>query len=561
MPATLSLDRPLAGPTEAISTPPNALRHEWPNSVDLAETATGEAELRPDGVTAVVDQALALAERNPESTTARARLALAQLAAGRTQAAAQTARLVTSMRQAREDPPSLVVAATVLATLGESQAAEAALTLLGGRYFPHLYAQLAVERNEWELALSRLSGVNDSASRALRGWIEIQRHHYREAVQEYRAIISTGVAWPDVYLNLGYAYGVLGSLPKAIKATRTALTLEPASRTAGFNLAAFCVAAGDMQSALDALNRVRKYHPNDLYPYIASAAVRAVFGQLDQAERELRRAQRDRAGWTDSKHRELLRANLVAIRQARGSLSVKDAYTQVRTILQQVDYTNLQIASLLLPWMQSTRQAKSADELLQELGRRYSPSVLGSFRTQARFLHLDFEGAIDEARRWTIHEPFNAAAVTMLSYLLIETKDAFEEAARICRSASQRMPLDSGIRNNCAYALVQLGRLTEAEKVLGPLGTSNLPLCVATAGLISIHQGRVDDGLSMYERAVGIATQQGDEVVADLIRYRGGIEATRSGKKVDIDLRAMAVKHGSDPRFLISLRRHSPYVP
>jgi Flp pilus assembly protein TadD len=461
--------------------------------------------------------------------------------------------MVLNSRSALDDPPSIVGAAIVLAAVGDSEAAEAALTLLGGRWFPHLFAQLAVERNELETALSRLAGLTDSASGGLRGWIELQRHHYREAVQAFRAVIAAGSSSPDVYVNLGYAYGALGSLPKAIRATRTAFGMAPASRTAGFNLASFYSAAGDMESALTVLDRLRHHHPDELAPLIASASIRARFGDLERAERELHLAERERAVWAaDAIGRGTLKANLVAIRQARSRISTKEAFLKVRAIVEQLEYKDLGIARLLPFWMLSTRQAPDAQEILHELSLRHPSNQLGAFRTHASFLRLDFEAAISEARRWTADEPFDPSAVIMLTYLLIETQDAPDEAARIGKAALQRMPSDKVIRNNLAYALVLLNQLEEATRVLGPLKNGNEPLCLATAGLIQIRLGRIDDGLAMYERAAVIAERANAADLADLIRQRGAIEAGLAGRVIAFDIHSIAAKHDTDPRFLLN---------
>ncbi len=550
MPATLMLrqeERRLAGPTEAMSAGPDRLVSATPLLEDPLDADV-------DGVTAVVDQASVLVQRNPRSSAARARLAHAQLAAGRNDDARRTAREVLANKAAIDDAPSLVAAATVLASVGDVESAEGALALLGGRRFPHLFARLAADRNEWDTALARLDGFSDSPSRELRGWIEIQRHRYREAVQSYRAVIATSdSASPDLYVNLGYAYAALGSLRKAIRATKAALVMSPGSRTAGFNLAAFQIAAGDNVAALSALGDIRRHHPDELAPVLAIASALARAGELKEAERELRQAEQSTWWGAGPVERATIKANLVAVRQARGQVTPADAYGRVRTILEKIDYNDLGIARLLLWWMYSTKQAGDAKKLLQELGRRFPAQLLGAFRTQEALLRLDFDRAINEARRWTNDEPFDTAAVTNLTYLLLEARDAFEEAVRIGRNALQRFPSEIVVRNNVAYGLVQLGRLDEALKTLAYPSCVTDPVCMATLGLLRLRQGRIDEGLTLYQRAAETAGKS-SPILADMIRQRAAVEADNFGRKVDLPV-GIAQRNGADPRFLLTSRR------
>jgi tetratricopeptide (TPR) repeat protein len=539
------IERRLAGPTEAISAGPESLQAVLPGD--------NNPELATEGVTAIVDQAMSLVERNPESPAALARLSQAQLATRRLRDARRTARRVLSNEAAPSDPPSLVAAAIVLAATGNREEAESAFASLKEGQFAHLFAQLAVERGDLGTALSRLKSATDSVSCGLRGWIEVQQHKYRESVQSFREVVKAGSASPEIFINLGYAYGALGSTRKAIRATQTALGMAPASRTAAFNLAAFYGAAGDRDSALRALEHARRFHPNELAPRLAIASVYARFSDLSGAERELRNAQQDRPRWsTNPKDNSLLSANLIAIRQAQGTITAEEAYRSVRDILHRSNYENLGIARLLPHWMNSTRLANDSENLLRALEQHHSASKLGAFRTRCAYLRLDFERAITEARCWMTDEPFDAGAVMMLTFLLSEVGGAIPEAERIGQIGLRRMPSEIVIRNNLAFALAMEGKLNEARSVLGVLFDGEEPYCLATAGLIRMRSGQIAEGLTTYNRAIDLAEESGQADIADLVRQRLAIESSVIGQSSNYDAVAILSKHISDPRFVIN---------
>jgi tetratricopeptide (TPR) repeat protein len=537
-------ERRLAGPTEAFTT--------RPSHVTIVDPLDGDDE---SPVMAIVEQAQALADRNPTSLAARARLAHALLAAGYAAKARREAIRIVDDPLAHSDPPAVVASAIVLASTGDSERAEAALTLLGGRWYPHLYAQFAIERHDWESALVRLDSADDHASRSLRGWLLIQMHRYADAVRCFRSLMSDGGATPDVYLNLGYAYGALGSLRKAIQSTSAAQQLAPASRTAGFNLAAFSSATGDLDAALAALAVVRDHHPDELPVRLATASLYSRFGDLDRAARELRSASTSRAKWAAAPaERAALAADRVVVQHALSQVSTDVAFKRVLSIVKSTNYSQVGVARLLVGWLTSTAQAQVAAELVSELSLRHPATVLGAFRTRAAFLHRDFDRSLEEAERWSRDEPFDVAAVMMLTYLLIEYANNPTEAIRVGQRALTRMPAEVVVRNNVAYALALRGEYERAWRQLTQGNALEDPVCLATAGFIRLRSGRVDEGLDLYRRAIELADRSNANESADLLRHRGALEALRAGRDLNVDLDDIERKHVDDPRFALSQR-------
>lgn len=541
-----------AGPTEAIPSRPEPLRSiRWIDEANSDET---------EAATAILDQATSLVERHPDSSAALARLAHAELAMARRTDAGRTARRALDLAVIQGDVSAIVAAALVLTAIGEAGSAEEALIGVGGRSFPALFARLAIERGDWNVALARLSDSTDAATLGLRGWVYLQLGRYAHAIKDLRLALLEGPPSPDLYINLGYAHGALGSLRKAISATRTAVSLSPANRTAAFNLVAFYSILGDKSAALHVLSGLQGHRPNELPVYLAVAEVYARFGDYVEAERELRKAKSERAAWAASpEDRAALKANLVAVECCLGKIAIDEGRRRIRRTLEDSEYRDLAIARIYAGWCKKTTDADDLESLLRELGRRHNSVNLTSFRVQLAFLRGDFDDALRGARVWAANDPFDAGAAATLTYLLVEVERAYDEAVREGQAALHRLPGNALLRNNVAYSLILGGRLSEARRIVSdPRTQEGHDVLVATRGLLALKEGNIDEGLALYETAASQAVAHGDENLAGLIRYRLAIEAFRVGVKTPFDLDELREQLDDDPRFHVLVRELGP---
>ena len=133
----------------------------------------------------------------------------------------------------------------------------------------------------------------------------------------------------------------------------------------------------------------------------------------------------------------------------------------------------------------------------------------------------------------------------MTTYLLT-VNQSFEEAVRIGRAAMGRHPCDTTLANNVAYAFAMLGRANDARRVLP---TSDRPMLKATAALIDIAAGAISEGIAGYEEAAVLAEQDGERVLAALIRLHLALALTRFGHSESIPRIDFPEEARDDPRF------------
>lgn len=535
----------LAAPTSAIEASPEPLRPPvflpvGPEENDLV-----------DGVTAVADQARHLVERHPTSPAAAARLAHALLGNADEVGAKRAARRALQLAATSSDDAAVLAAVRVFAATGETLAAEEAMAHLPAHRFTHLFARFAVERGDLDLALARLEGGEDYASQTLRGWILLKLDRYHASIAAFRDALRVGAGSPDLYINLGYAYGAVGSVNKAITATKVAVHTSPTSRTASYNLAAFHALDGSPDEALGVLCTLRDFYPDALAPQFAIAEVQARFGDLVGAERTLRRAASSRAAWAaDVDERAELRANLTMVEFSLGKVSLDGARQRIVKALQATDYRSGNIARMVPLWFTKPSEADELDFLLAELSRHHSSDSLLRYRAWIAYLRCDFDATLEFASAWNKTEPFDRQAAALLTFLLVEYKRDMAGAISAGKEALRRIPDEPLLRNNVAFAFAQLGQTTEARRMLGGHILEN-PVMWATWGFIELKDGNFDAGLAAYERAAKEATDGDDQVLADMIRHRAAIEATNHGLPAPYDAPKIAARYANDPRMRV----------
>lgn len=530
----------LAAPTETMTARPEAIRR--------SPTLTAEVGEEASGVTAVLDQAEHLVTQHPTSAAAFARLAHAALAVGNEGRARRAARQVLAIDSATEDPPSLVAAAQVLTVTGDSEIAEQALARLGGRWFSHLYAQFAVERGDLETALGRLGEVADPVGESLRGWLYLQSGRFEEAIRTFRRVVALGFVSPELYVNLGYAYGAVGSLSKAVRATQSAVGLAPANRTASFNLAAFRAATEDEHGAVAALRKLAAYYPETLSVAFAIAETYSQFRHYDAAERELRRASTSQAGWAaDPIERLELKANIAALQGLQGKLAPIAVRTTIFECLEGTGYQSLSLGRMLAPMFGRVSDRESLAGIYEKLSRLHPAEELLPLAARTAFLGLELEKATELAEAWMASDPFDVEAASMVTYLLIEVKGDAEAAARIGRTMLRRYPHAWLLANNTAYALVLLDQCKEAQKLLA--GFEENSIAIATKALAEVRSGNIEQGLELYKTAATAAQEAGYLDMADLIRYCSSKIANLVGYDNFYDAAALAPRLADDPHF------------
>jgi tetratricopeptide (TPR) repeat protein len=119
---------------------------------------------------------------------------------------------------------------------------------------------------------------------------------------------------------------------------------------------------------------------------------------------------------------------------------------------------------------------------------------------------LDWNGAIDNAELWLADQPFSIAAASHGSWAASEATQ-YETAADLANAGLEANHGNAMLLNNLAFALVQQGRIGEAQKAAlqgldAKPAPSDVPYLIATTGLILFRAGRFELGRRLYLRAV-----------------------------------------------------------
>jgi len=503
----------LAAPNDSTPLAPAALRlvvgHRMADTriADLSQLDVGW-----------LSQARALAGHHPDSPMAVSRLAHAELVASNEDAAGEAARRALKLGIQVGDAPAISSAVQVCLAIGDVETIETDIDVLSAGQVPAvLLAQAAVMTDRWEEALSRLADQSDAAALAMNGYVLLRVHRYAEAIRSLRQAMRAAGPSPELLTNLGYAYGALGSLPKAVKATSQARTLSPASETISFNLVGYLVRRGDHEAALTEVARLASHHRRSPQISLMRADILASIGDNARALTELRRA-RDTLRWeATATARCELAANIAVLEWRSGSRARTSAIDAVRKELLRCEYKSIGIARMLANLFLRASEAAQLEAVYAGLAAKYDPAALYPIATQMAFLHRDFKAALELANHWVKAEPFSADAAQTVTFLLADFVGDYAAAARFGLAAVQRNPNSEMLKNNVAYALAMAGRPLEARNLL-PEGDNSY--YSATAALVEFKLGNRDAGVAGYRQALQQAVRDGDPILAALIAAR-----------------------------------------
>jgi tetratricopeptide (TPR) repeat protein len=501
----------------------------------LANMSLGElfGVTAPSSTPSFVVQARELAVGHPESAIAFARLAQAEQTIGNYDDAVAAARLVLDLLRRTPDASALIGAARVLASSDLFEEAEAALagsTLEGPLAVFH--ASIAARRGAFPEALDRLSGVVLPEAFALSGWIALQSRDYPVAIRLFRESLRHGEPSPSVLTNLGYAHAALGSRARAIRETKEARALSPASRLIRFNLVAYLVSGGEFEEALAELAALREFHPHDIDLSFAEADVHLLSEDISRAHRVLQRARTNLWAYASRVEQAQLDANLAVLKWRVGSLKKGDAASAVLDALESVEFSSLEIASLLPQLLNRPADLPRLDRVIQRLAG-VSENPLYRLRVHRHLLRHEFETASEIAAAWARDQIFDVGAASTAAYLLTEAKGDWESAIEIGQPALARMPGFPMLRNNLAYALIQAGRTHEARDLLQ--GHEESVHLKATRALMALAGGDIEQGMAGYRSAYELALEQQNRELALLVIIFEALALHGAGSGAEID--------------------------
>lgn len=537
--------------TGFIAVPPG------PKMPTLDSEAAGEDEVQE--ATGALAQARSLADKHPGSVAALARLARCELDFEHRVSAMNAASAVVASHDAA-DAAALLVAAQVLAAVGDTRSAEEALNVVlasdstgeGARSAALVMsADIAARHGHFDTAMSYLQEVGDNrhAARALEGAILVRLGRYHDAIRVLRAALRDIPDTPQALCNLGFAYAAVGSVRKSIRAMRTAASLAPTDRTTVMNLAALLLAQDETAEALAIVDRLVGAHPDDLRLEFAAAEIVHASGDRRGALRRLRQLKASGRMRTASPERraELDLDILLLSGQAKTSAAV---FTHAVEALMSCDYRSETIARILASAAQSTAMLPELEAAYAELSEHHSRETLLAVEAQVAFLRFEFDQSLAAAMKWTRHEPFSVDAHISATYLLSMHAGDYKTAARVGQDGIRRGLRSPVLRCNVAFALAMSSRADEAARVLPD--TSEFELGMATAGLIEVIRGNADQGIQMYDDCAQ-ATRRGEDYdMADLVESHRLLAETLASSTIPAErMERLATRSSTDPRFKV----------
>jgi tetratricopeptide (TPR) repeat protein len=472
----------LAAPLRVATMPPSSL---------IAEQLAFIPELHEEpSAPEFLLAARVFAERNEGSPAAAVRLAQAEQAAGDDEAAVRAA--TKALKLIRREPDSSLAFALVQLLIGCNRidlAARAIEDVPSSDVRAVLAARIAIEHGELEQALALLEPVETLEALSARGWVLLELRRYAEAVRAFRRALSIGRANPTLLTNLGYAHAALGARERAIKETKQAHVLTPASELIGFNLVSYYLADGRSAEALSELARLREFHPTRLRFDLAEADIHLRHDDVARAYAILRRARTSQL-WAMAEPAELaeLTANLAFVEWRLGELGRKEARAIVVDELARTGFAHLPITGLLPPLLRMREDAEELEWVVGKVEAANPNEELHQLRTHLALLRCDFAEAVERAVAWAEDQIFNAHAAAAAVHLLTDVSGEYDRAIDIGLKALRVAGSPGSLVNNVAYALALAGRVDEARDLL-PDDTGESVHLTATKALVDILSG------------------------------------------------------------------------
>jgi Flp pilus assembly protein TadD len=470
-----------------------------------------------------------LSEEHPKSATAQVRLAQAELAAGETALAIEAAERAAVLLRDVDDESAVIGAAQVFIW---ADAVDRAADVISRRPLTPLTkilaARIAIAAERLDVADALLADLESRDALMTRGWVLVRLGRFEESVRVLRLALRQRLS-SAALTNLGYAYAALGARRKAVRVTKQARTLDPASQLVRFNLISFFVADGDFDEAIAEAHALQEYRPADLRPILAEAAVWATSGSLDKAHRLLRRA-RTSALWAAGSliERSELEANLAFIEWQLRIKTLVEARSIVVQALERAEFKASGLSWMLPALMNTTTERDQLERLTQHLAEANPRERFHRLHVQLALLRCDFDQATQLAVNWAHSELFDSSAAGTAVYLLVEAKAAYQEAIDLGTKFLKRAPVARQLINNVAYALALSGRLEEARALLGRIDATDNVYLIATRALVDILSGEWERGLREYDQAYELAQQSEDERLAQRVRLNRALAVWRA---------------------------------
>lgn len=162
----------------------------------------------------------------------------------------------------------------------------------------------------------------------------------------------------------------------------------------------------------------------------------------------------------------------------------------------------------------------------------------------------DRSEVLREAWSWHYDQPFASRPGELGSYHA-SVESEFEAGARIARAALRANPKEFLLLNNYAFCLASMDCTDEAATAFSQIKVGDLEIedratYLATRGLISFRQGRIEEGRAFYKESIATWRNRNNRALAMIMLAREELRAaTREAIGVEEEARQAGEESGS----------------
>jgi len=176
---------------------------------------------------------------------------------------------------------------------------------------------------------------------------------------------------------------------------------------------------------------------------------------------------------------------------------------------------------------------------------------------EARALHAywkgDFEDLIEICRQWMTEEPFASRPYSVGSSVAIAIGD-FDLGLSLAEDGLALEPESLLFRNHQAYALIEKGEYVRASNILRQAlqkraDEVSAEYLVATASMLLIRLGDIEDGIAGYRKVIAAFKRQGNRNLEASAAAYLALEAARAGLPTTSEFIKQAEELAKDLRY------------
>lgn len=348
--------------------------------------------------------------------------------------------------------------------------------------------------------------------------------------------------------TLGLIYSLLGDGRNAINHFRRALAENPTSSASHLNVAAWYLRSQNYRKALTHYRAGFSLDPTNKLAIKNIARCLLELGMADRAE-EFLRDHKNSSSHDDVEYLTILARAAhfshrykVSIGYLRQALDVKNRASDDDAIiynnigcaydclgehvkaeeyfLKAINLTQSQPEPFInLAYQRIAVNAISeASTIIGDLERAFPKDSRLAYLKARYYLHTEaYEESLKHVLLALKDEPTEADIYGTASYLYFEIYGDYAKAVELVKEGLRRSPSKAGLVNNLAYYYIMSGDLDRGRQLLAQMSTGDserVPFLDATRGLLSIKEGRLNEGERLYNLAISRVTRS--EIQAQL---------------------------------------------